>query len=259
MAMLTVADLHEMKRNGQKIAAAVVYEFQMTKICEMAGVDVLSVGDSLGRNMLGHDHVDECTVDDMIPFARAVVRGRERAIVSVDMPTVPSAAGVEAVAAAAKRFKEEAGVDMCKIDIRTHEEELFEEVYAVQEVGLHAYPQIGFPTQGAGRGIQTGAEVHEYIQKWAHKIEEAGAAMIDLTNVTPDIYADVCSSLRIPVIGGQAPQEADGKIQVMVSGTGYSYATIGRDDGRPDGAKFMYDVMKSIIDSIHAGNWTTRQ
>ncbi len=73
MARLTVEDLHEMKRNGQKIAAAVVYEYQMTKICEMAGVDVLSVGDSLGRNMPGHDHVDECTVDDMIPFARAVV------------------------------------------------------------------------------------------------------------------------------------------------------------------------------------------
>ncbi len=259
MALLTVEDLHGMKRNGQKIAAAVVYEFQMTKICEMAGVDVLSVGDSLGRNMLGHDHVDECTVDDMIPFARAVVRGRERAIVSVDMPTVPSAAGVEAVAAAARRFKEEAGVDMVKIDIRTHEEELFDEVHAVRDVGLHAYPQIGFPTQGAARGIQGGPEVHEYIQKWAHRIEEAGAAMIDLTNVTPDIYADVCAGLRIPVIGGQAPPEADGKIQVMVSGTGYNHATIGRDDGRPDGAKFMYDVMKSIIDSIHAGNWATRQ
>ncbi len=72
------------------------------------------------------------------------------------MPTVPSAAGVEAVAAAAKRFKDEAGVDMVKIDIRTHEEELFDEVYAVQEVGLYAYPQISFPTQGAARGIQEG-------------------------------------------------------------------------------------------------------
>src|SRR3954471_23848469 len=69
---LTVADLQEMKRQGKKIAAAVVYEYQMTRICEKAGVDLLSVGDSLGRNVLGHDHVDECTVDDMIPFARAV-------------------------------------------------------------------------------------------------------------------------------------------------------------------------------------------
>ncbi len=248
-----------MKRDGKKIAAAVVYEYQMAKICERAGVDVLSVGDSLGRNILGQANVDDCTVDDMIPFARAVVRARERAVVSVDMPTTPSRSGPGAVAQAAKRFKEEAGVDMVKIDIRTREEELFEEVAAVIDIGLYVYPQIGFPTQGANRGIQGGPEVLDHVMKWAHKIQDAGAAMIDLTNVPPDIYAEVCKSLRIPVIGGQAPQQADGKIQVAVSGLGYSAATIDRTDGRPNMAKYAYDVMKDIIDDIHAGKWGTGQ
>ena len=73
MAVLTPLDLQQMKRDGKKIAAAVVYEYQMAKICEAAGVDVLSVGDSLGRNVLGQAGVDDCTVEDMIPFARAVV------------------------------------------------------------------------------------------------------------------------------------------------------------------------------------------
>ena len=259
MPVLTISDLHEMKRQGKKIAAAVVYEYQMTKICERAGVDVLSVGDSLGRNVLGQAHVDECTVDDMIPFAKAVVRGRERAIVSVDMPTVPSRGGVKTVAEAAKRFKDEAGVDMTKIDIRTREEELFDEIYAVKEAGLLAYPQIGFPTQGPTSGVQGGPVVHDYIMKWAHKIEGAGAAMIDLTNVPPDIYADVCKSITIPVIGGQAPPEADGKIQVAVSGVGYFAARIDRDDGRPNAAKYIYDVMQEIINNIHAGKWSTGQ
>ena len=259
MAVLTIEDLHEMKRQGKKIAAAVVYDFQMTKICERAGVDLLSVGDSLGRNVLGHDHVDECTVDDMIPFARAVVRGRERAIVSVDMPTVPSRSGVEAVGAAAKRFKEEAGVDMTKIDIRTREEELFDEIFAVQEAGLLAYPQIGFPTQGADRGVQGGPEVRDYIMTWAHKIEDAGVAMIDLTNVPAEVYAEVCASLTVPVIGGQAPSAADGKIQVAFNGVGGGAGTIDRDDGRPNASKYMFDVMNGIIANIHAGNWGTGQ
>lgn len=256
---LTVADLQQMKRDGKKIAAAVVYEYQMTKICERCGIDVLSVGDSLGRNVLGHDHVDECTVDDMIPFARAVVRGRERAIVSVDMPTTPSRSGAVEVGKAARRFKEEAGVDMTKIDIRTREEELFDGVHAVIEAGLHVYPQIGFPTQGPSAGIQGGAVVLDHVMKWAHKIEEAGAAMIDLTNVPPDIYGEVCRSLRIPVIGGQAPQQADGKIQVAVSGVGYFAATIDRTDGRPNASKYMYDVLQAIINDIHAGKWGTGQ
>ena len=259
MAKLTIQDLQDMKTNGQKIAAAVVYEYQMTKICERAGIDLLSVGDSLGRNVLGQDDVDDCTVDDMIPFARAVVKGRERAVVSVDMPTTPSRGGAKEVGAAAKRFKDEAGVDMTKIDIRTHEEELFDEVYAVQEAGLYAYPQIGFPTQGTNKGIQGGDEVRDYVLKWAHKLEEAGVAMIDLTNVPADIYAQVCADLKVPVIGGQAPKEADGKIQVAVSGVGYFAATIDRGDNRPNASKFMFDVMNRIVADIHAGVWGTGQ
>src|SRR5207237_9253108 len=111
-------------------------------------------------------------------------------------------------------------------DIRTREEQLFEEVPAVIEIGLFVYPQIGFPTQGPTSGVQGGPEVLEHVMKWAHKIEDAGAAMIDLTNVPPDIYAEVCRSLRSPVIGGQAPQQADGKIQVAVSGLGYAQEQI---------------------------------
>jgi len=259
MALLKIEDLHQMKRDGKKIAAAVVYDFQMTKIVERAGVDVLSVGDSLGRNVLGHDHVDECTVDDMIPFAKAVVRGRERAIVSVDMPTVPSRSGVQAVGEAAKRFRDEAGVDMVKVDIRTREEALFDEIFAVKELGLLAYPQIGFPTQGAKAGVQGGDEVRDYIMMWAHKLEDAGVAMIDLTNVPADIYAEVCASLTVPVIGGQAPSAADGKIQVMFSGIGSAAATIDRDDGRPSASKFAFDIMNGIIADIHAGKWGTGQ
>jgi 3-methyl-2-oxobutanoate hydroxymethyltransferase len=259
MAFMTAKDLQDMKRDGKKIAAAVVYDFQMTRICERAGIDLLSVGDSLGRNVLGQDHVDDCTVDDMIPFARAVVKGRERAVVSVDMPTTPSRAGAEAVAAAAKRFKDEAGVDMVKVDIRTHEEELFDAVPAVIAMGLEAYPQIGYPTQGPSTGIQSGPEVEEHVMKWALRIQDAGAAMIDLTNVPPDVYEKVCKTLTIPVIGGQAPQMADGKIQVMFSGIGGAAATIDRDDGRPNASKWAYDVMQGIINDIHSGKWGTGQ
>lgn len=259
MPPMTIADLQQMKADGKKIAAAVVYEFQMTKICERAGVDLLSVGDSLGRNVLGHDHVDECTVDDMIPFARAVVRGRERAVVSVDLPTTPSRGGPKEVGDAARRFKEEAGVDMAKVDIRTREEALFDNVYAVMEAGLAAYPQIGFPTQGPNAGVQSGPEVRDHVMHWAHKLQDAGVAMIDLTNVPPDVYAEVCQSLRVPVIGGQAPKEADGKIQVAVSGVGYFAATIDREDGRPNASKYIYDTMKRLLDSIHAGDWSTGQ
>jgi ketopantoate hydroxymethyltransferase len=87
---------------------------------------------------------------------------------------------------------------------------------------------------------------------WAHKLEDAGVAIIDLTNVPPDVYAEVYQSPRVPVIGGQAPKEADGKIQVAVSGVGYFAATIDREDGCPNASKYIYE-------SIHAGDWSAGQ
>lgn len=254
---LTVGDLQQMKRDGKKIAAAVVYEWNMAKICEKAGADLLSVGDSLGRNLLGHATPDDTTVDDMVPFARAVAHAAERAVVSVDLPRQPSMAGPVEVERAARRFKE-AGADMVKVDIRLHEEELLDDVRAVVEAGLASYPQIGFPTFELERTGRHGSpQDHEYIMKWAHAVQDAGASMIDLSQTSAEIYADVCRSLRIPVLNGPAVPEADGKILVIFGAAGYSVATMDRTD-RPSAARLTYDIAKQIIDDIHAGKWESR-
>ncbi len=254
MARLTIQDLQQMKRDGKKIAATVVYDFQMAKICERAGADLLSVGDSLGRRFLGHAGADDCTIDDMIPFAKAVRRAAERAVVSVDMPTSTCKEGPAEVAKAARRFKDEVGVDMTKVDLRQEEEELFDDVRAVLETGLAVYPQIGFPA-GSGISERHGSPAdHDHIMKWAHALEDAGACMLDLTSVTSEIYAEVCKGLKIPVIGGQTGPEADGKIYVSYSLVGYQVADIERTD-RPSSAKFIYDITKKAVDGVHAGKW----
>lgn len=254
MARLTIQDLQQMKRDGKKIAATVVYDFQMTKICEKAGADLLSVGDSLGRRFLGQSGADDTTIEDMIPFAKAVVRARERAVVSVDMPTSTCNAGPLEVAKAARRIKDEVGADMTKVDLRQQEDKFFDDVRTVLDIGLPVYPQIGFPAGGGGGKLYGSAEDREHILKWAHALEDAGASMLDLTSVTPEIYAEVCQGLKIPVIGGQAGPEADGKIYVSYSLVGYQAADIGRTD-KPSTARFIYDIAKGAIDNVHSGKW----
>ncbi len=254
MARLTIQDLQQMKRDGKKIAAAVVYDYQMTKICEKAGADLLSVGDSLGRRFLGQPGVDDCTLDDMIPFAKAVRRAAERAVVSVDMPTRTCNSGPLEVAKAARRIKDEVGADMPKVDLRGKEEALFNDVRAVLDIGLPVYPQIGFPAVGGG-GVLHGTEADRgHILKWAHAVEDAGASMIDLTSVSPEIYAEVCRSIKVPVIGGQAVPEADGKIYVAYSLVGYQFADLDRMDP-PSAARFIFDMAKNAFDNVHEGKW----
>ena len=254
MARLTVADLQQMKRDGKKIAAAVVYEFEMARICERAGADLLSVGDSLGRSLLAMPDPDEMTIDDMIPFAKAVVRAAERAVVSVDMPPATCNGGPAEIAKAARRIKDEVGADMTKVDVRGHEDTAADMVRAVVETGLAAYPHVGYFGGPRSDGLHGSPEDHENMMKWTRTLYEAGASMIDLASVTAEIYADVCNSIPIPVIGGQTGPEADGHIHVAWGLVGYRADAIERTDP-PSASSVMYDIAQKAFGDIHAGTW----
>ena len=46
--VLAIADLHRMKREGRKIVGVVAWDYQIAQIADRAGVDIVSVGDSVG-------------------------------------------------------------------------------------------------------------------------------------------------------------------------------------------------------------------
>src|SRR5690242_21184309 len=103
MSKISVADLHAMKRVHQKIVGVVAWDFQIAKIADRAGVDLVSVGDSVGMNLWGRTDPEDMTVDEMILVCRAVRRGVERALVSCDLPANVVPQGAAATVAAAKR------------------------------------------------------------------------------------------------------------------------------------------------------------
>lgn len=252
MARLTVADLQQMKRDGKKIAAAVIYDVPMLRIFERAGVDVLSIGDSFASYLLGGS-MDDVSVDDILLFAKAVIRKAERAVMSVDVPITVCAAGPAEVLKAARRFKDEAGPDLAKIDIPSGPERLIDEIHAVIESGLAGYCRIRYRPD---RAKADGAEAeHDHVMKLAHAVQDAGASLIDLYQGTPDVYRDVTKSLHIPVIGGQwSTKDADGKIFIYPNFVGYRPDTIDNTDGRST-SRFMYDLLKPALDEVHAAAW----
>src|SRR5436190_24403280 len=98
---MTVAALQQMKRDGRKIVAVVAYEYQMAAIAARAGVDMLSVGDSVGINLWGHASELEVTLDQMMLACRGVRRGAPGALVSCDFPIAMLQEGVDATVRAA--------------------------------------------------------------------------------------------------------------------------------------------------------------
>jgi len=86
---VTLASLQQMKRDGRKIVGVMVYDYQMAQIADRAGVDLVSVGDSVGVNLWGHASESEMTLNQMVLVCQAVRRGVTRALVSCDVPLGP--------------------------------------------------------------------------------------------------------------------------------------------------------------------------
>src|SRR6266487_4366674 len=68
---VTLAALQQMKREQRKIVAVVVYDCQMARIADRAGVDIVSAGDSVGINLWGHRSEAEVTFDQMLIICQA--------------------------------------------------------------------------------------------------------------------------------------------------------------------------------------------
>src|SRR5246127_5699428 len=105
-----------MKRDGQKIVGVVAWDFQIAQILDRAGVDIVSVGDSVGTNLWGHPSPLAITMDEMMVVCKAVRRGVTRAVVNCDLPFCPLQEGIESALRAAIRLVKEVGADMIKLD-----------------------------------------------------------------------------------------------------------------------------------------------
>src|SRR5438105_57566 len=113
---VTLPALQRMKQDGRKIVAVVAYDYQIAQIVDRAGVDIVSVGDSVGVNVWGHRRELEVTMDQMVLVCQAVRRGVTHAIVSCDLPFGPLQEGTHAAIQAAIRLVKEGGADIVKLD-----------------------------------------------------------------------------------------------------------------------------------------------
>jgi 3-methyl-2-oxobutanoate hydroxymethyltransferase len=148
----------------------------MAQIADRAGVDLVSVGDSVGVNLWGQKE-GEITVDELLVVARAVRRGVKRALVSFDLPE-------HAPPADATRLME-AGADMVKI-------------LASPDVIREVVKQ-GVPVFAEMHGDKLSP--HQLVAE-AKRLEVAGATMIDFRHSGPVAGAAVAKAVAIPVIGG---------------------------------------------------------
>lgn len=209
---ITILDLAEAKVRGEKWAMLTSYEAMTAEIFDEAGIPVLLVGDSAGNNFLGEANTIPVTVDELIPLARAVVRGSQRAMVVADLPFGSYEASPELALATSVRFFKEAGVMAVKLE-GTH----LDTVKKLVASGIPVMGHLGLTPQSmhqlGGYKVQ-GRTDGDVIVEAAKALQAAGAFAIVLELVPAELAARITTELNIPIIGIGAGVNCDAQVLV---------------------------------------------
>lgn len=262
MTRVTIPALHDRKRRGEKIFGVVAWDYHMAAIADRVGVDIVSVGDTVGKNLWGHENPLEVTMDEMIVVTKAVRRGVRNALVSADFPYGPLQEGTDAAVRAAIRFVKEAGVDMIKLDGAA---DYPEAVSALTRAGVPVWAQFGLTPQTAlATGIpyenQAGATaaapgMAERLIAEARELEAAGAVLLDFTNSGPVIGPMVVAAVSIPVIGGFGGGPwLDGRVRLAQAAVGYNVAALEKEpSGYANVARIIHDALAECAGDVREG------
>jgi 3-methyl-2-oxobutanoate hydroxymethyltransferase len=248
---VTLAALQRAKRAGTKIVAVVVYDYQMAQIADRAGVDIVSVGDSVGVTVWGQRSDLEVTLDQMALVCLAVRRGVVRALVSCDIPFGPLQEGADSTVRAAIRLVKEGGADLVKLDGAAA---FPEAVRAIARAGIPVWAQLGITPQTAMKyggmamaGPDLATPMKDQLIVEAKLLEEAGASILDFTNSGSVVGPAVAGAVSIPVVGGLGGGPwLDGRVRSVYAAIGYLASAL------DDSAERYANVAETTLTAIKA-------
>ena len=204
-------------KRGTKYVMLTAYDALTSRVLEAAGVDFILVGDSVGMVLLGYPNTSCVTMDEMIHHAKAVRRGAPKSCVVGDLPKKGVEKGPKQALLSAKRFRDEAKINVVKIEwgkdcLRSTESIVRQKIAVQGHVGLT--PQAvknatGFRLQGKT------AVTALKIFKQAKAFESAGASLLLLECIPWQLAKLIQENVSIPTIGIGAGPYCDGQVLVF--------------------------------------------
>ena len=267
---VTIPALQQMKRDARKIVGVVAWDCQIAQIVDRVGVDIVSVGDSVGVNLWGRANPLEVTLSEMLVVCKAVRRGVKRALLSCDFPFGPLQESTQSAVDAAMLLAKEGGADMVKLDGAA---DFPEAVRAIVRAGIPVFAQFGITPQTASQyGIapaaatKPGAPVPEATREapegmtakfveQAKCLQDAGASLLDFTNSGPVAGAAVAAAVSIPVLGGFGGGPwLDGRIRMAHAAIGYAASNLDSPaETYANVAKVVFDAIGAYAGDVRAG------
>lgn len=213
MEKITIQTLMEKKRNRQKTTWLTAYDYQTARMEEKAGIDIILMGDSIGMYTFGYDSTLPMTMDIMIPHTKAVRKGAPNVFLIGDLPYMSYQPSIEDAIRNAGRFMAECGCDAVKPE---GGREIVETIKALVRATIPVVGHLGLTPQSVvmlggfkaqGRDASTAMRIIED----AKAVEEAGACMILLEAIPPEVAKIITERAKVPILGIGTGPHVDGQ------------------------------------------------
>jgi 3-methyl-2-oxobutanoate hydroxymethyltransferase len=206
-----------MKEKGEKIAWLTSYDYPTAQFAEAAGMDMILVGDSLGMCVYGYSGTVPVTMDQCIRHCEAVRRGAPNTFVVGDMPFLSYQTSDADAVYNAGRFLKEADVDAVKLEGGVR---IVDRIRAISDAGIVTIGHIGLTPQSSGqlgghKAQGRTAEAAKLTVEDAIAVEKAGARLLLVDAVPPEVTAYITRTLTIPVLSIGAGLPCDGQLLIV--------------------------------------------
>jgi 3-methyl-2-oxobutanoate hydroxymethyltransferase len=241
------ADEIRARKGGERLAMLTAYDYPTASALDLAGLDIILVGDSLGEVELGYDTTRAVTLEMMAHHIRAVRNGVRHTHVCGDMVAGSYATPAQAVAAACGLI--DAGADSVKL-----EGALVPQVEAIIAAGIPVMGHVGLLPQTAESYRRHGVDPGEAsgILADARALDAAGCFAIVIEAVDRDVAARITREVDAPTIGIASGSGTDGQVLVVHDLIGLSPRPPGFVTPRANVHAVIVHTARAFADEVHA-------
>ena len=213
---MLLENLQKLVKAGEKIAMLTCYDATFAKLMELANVDILLVGDSLGMVLQGAENTLNVSMHHMTYHTKMVKNGAPNTVIMADMPIGSYEQDNEAAYKNAL-WLIKSGAHLVKFEGGGKR---IETAHYLVERGIPVCAHLGFTPQSVnqlgGYKIQGKTEESaEQILNDAKAMSDAGASFVLLEMVPASLAKKITESIKAPTIGIGAGVDCSGQVLVL--------------------------------------------
>ncbi|CDF33050.1 unnamed protein product [Chondrus crispus] len=201
---------------GEPITVLTAYDYPSALHADLAGVQCVLVGDSVGMVVLGHRTTQPVTIADMIHHTRAARRGVASALLVADLPFGSYERSPAQAVDTALQIIKETGADAVKLEGGVSRQK---SIAAIADAGIAVFGHVGLMPQavsnlGGFRAMGRTSKEAICVLDDARAVQDAGAFAL-VVECVPNRVADVVTkALDIPTIGIGSGNACSGQVLV---------------------------------------------